>query len=64
MGFTGVGTAVKMGRGMPGLDRHDSAGFQGLGRTSLVVQWLRLLAGMQGTWVQSLVGEDPTCLVV
>jgi len=31
-------------------------------RTSLVVQWLRILA-MQGTQVQFLVGElDPTCL--
>ena len=28
-----MGTVVKMGRGMPDLymDRHDSAGFQGLG---------------------------------
>ena len=28
---------------------------------SLVVQWLRILLPMQGTWVQSLVQEDPTC---
>ena len=26
-------------------------------RTSLVVQWLRILLPMQGTWVRSLVGE-------
>ena len=26
-----MGTEVKMGRGMPGLDRHDEAGLQGLG---------------------------------
>ena len=26
-------------------------------RTSLVVQWLRIRLAMQGTWVQSLVGE-------
>ena len=26
-----VGTAVKMGKGMPGLDRYDEAGLQGLG---------------------------------
>ena len=26
-----AGTAVKMGKGMPGLGRHDSAGLQGLG---------------------------------
>ena len=30
--------------------------------TSLVVQWLRIHLLMQGTWVQSLVQEDSTCL--
>ena len=30
-------------------------------RTSLVVQWLRICLPMQGTWVRSLVQEDPTC---
>ena len=30
-GFACAGTAVKMGRGMPGLNRHDEAGLQGLG---------------------------------
>ena len=30
--------------------------------TSLVAQWLRICLPMQGTWVQSLVWEDPTCL--
>ena len=29
--------------------------------TSLVAQWLRIRLPMQGTWVQSLVREDPTC---
>ena len=29
--------------------------------TSLGVQWLRVCLPMQGTWVQSLVREDPTC---
>ena len=29
--------------------------------TSMVVQWLRVCLSMQGTWVQSLVWEDPTC---
>ena len=29
--------------------------------TSLVVQWFRIHLPMQGTWVQSLVQEDPTC---
>ena len=28
---------------------------------SLVVQWLRICLLMQGTWVQALVWEDPTC---
>ena len=30
-------------------------------RTSLVAQWLRIRLPMQGTWVRSLVREDPTC---
>ena len=30
-------------------------------KTSLVVQWLRIHLQMLGTWVQSLVREDPTC---
>ena len=29
--------------------------------TSLVVQWLRICLPVQGTRVQSLVQEDPTC---
>ena len=29
--------------------------------TSLVAQWLRTRLPMQGTWVQALVWEDPTC---
>ena len=32
-----------------------------LGRASLVVQWLRIRLPMQGTRVQALVREDPTC---
>ena len=32
-----------------------------LERTSLVVQWLRICLPMQGTQVQTLVQEDPTC---
>ena len=31
------------------------------GWTSLVAQWLRIRLPMQGTWVWSLVREDPTC---
>ena len=30
-------------------------------RASLVVQWLRIHLPMQGTRVQALVWEDPTC---
>ena len=30
--------------------------------TSLVVQWFRIHLAMQGTWVQSLVQEDPVDL--
>ena len=30
-------------------------------RTALVVQWLTISLPMQGTWVWSLVWEDPTC---
>ena len=30
-------------------------------RASLVAQWLRICLPMQGTWVQALVREDPTC---
>ena len=30
--------------------------------TSLVVQWIRIHLPVQGTWVVSLIQEDPTCL--
>ena len=33
----------------------------GWGGTSLVVQWLRIRLPVQGTQVQALVQEDPTC---
>ena len=29
--------------------------------TSLVAQWIRICLPMQGTWVQTLVREGPTC---
>ena len=32
-----------------------------LNGTSLVAQWLRIHLPMEGTWVQALVREDPTC---
>ena len=46
--------------------RHSSSGAsKRLGksrcRASLVTQWLRIHLPMQGTWVQSLAQEDPTC---
>ncbi|XP_059785447.1 DNA polymerase delta subunit 3 isoform X2 [Balaenoptera ricei] len=34
---------------------------EGCIETSLVVQWLRVHLPMQGTWVQALLQEDPTC---
>ena len=34
----------------------------GRSETSMVVQWLRVCLPMQGTWVQSWVREDSTCL--
>ena len=34
---------------------------EGEGGTSLVAQWLRIRLPMQGTRIQSLVREDPTC---
>ena len=30
-------------------------------RASLVAQWLRICLPIQGTWVQALAQEDPTC---
>ena len=39
---------------------HQKIFLKNLG-TSLVVQWLRICLPMQGTRVQSLVREDPTC---
>ena len=38
--------------------RHTSRTKEG---TSLVAQWLRICLPMQGTRVQALVWEDPTC---
>ena len=33
----------------------------GYSRASLMEQWLRIRLPVQGTWVRSLVREDPTC---
>ena len=33
---------------------------KGVGWTFLTVEWLRICLPIQGTWVQSLVWEDPT----
>ena len=38
-----------------GSDDHNGT------ETSLLVQWLKIRLPMQGTWVWSLVWEDPTC---
>ena len=32
-----------------------------MNRTSLVVQWLGICLPILGSWIQSLVREDPTC---
>ena len=40
---------------------HNKLLYKVSGRTSLVVQWLRICLLMQGTRVRSLVREDPTC---
>ena len=39
--------------------RHKN--LRNFSRTSLVAQWLRIRLPMQGTWVRTLVREDPTC---
>ena len=47
--------------GEPGLQLGDKAGISAKeGKTSLVVQGLRIRLPMQGTWAPSLVREDPT----
>ena len=38
-----------------------SKGKKRLTGTSLVAQWLRIRLPMQGTQIQALVREDPTC---
>ena len=35
--------------------------YQNVNWASLVVQWLRIRLPMQGTRIQALVQEDPTC---
>ena len=47
--------------GMLHSDHFGKAAVKTLYWTSLVVQWLRICLPMQGSWVPSLVREDPTC---
>ena len=47
--------------GARSLDRQGSPNEEHLSRASLVAQWLRIRMPMQGTRVQTLVQEDPTC---
>ena len=51
------------GTRQPELHRASSSEAQKFGgcRASLVAQWLRIRLPMQGTRVQSVVREDPTC---
>ena len=46
---------------IPGLPGVGDGGIRVRGRASLVAQWLRICLPVEGTWVQSLVWEDPTC---
>ena len=55
----GLGRAEVTAWDLLGLD--DNRGLQKICEASLVVQWLRIHLPMQGTWVQALVWEDPTC---
>ena len=41
----------------------EKSDFKKVGRTSVVVQWLGVCLPMQGTRVQALVWEDPTCCI-
>ena len=43
------------------LHMHGLSHYQDPPRASLVAQWLRICLPMQGTRVQALVWEDPTC---
>ena len=45
----------------PYLKRWHSVYIRIINRASLVAQWLRIRLPRQGTWVQALVREDPTC---
>ena len=42
-------------------EKEGSQGQKELEGTSLVAQWLRIRLPTQGTWVQALAREDPTC---
>ena len=41
--------------------RVQTSSYKMSNRASLVAQWLRIRLPMQGTQVQALVQEDPTC---
>lgn len=43
-------------------DKEETTIVKDMGRNFLLVHWLRVDLPMQGTWVRSLVWEDPTCL--
>ena len=57
------GTGLILGQGIKTLKSLGEASFFFffLMGTSLVAQWIRICLPMKGAWVQSLVGEDPTC---
>ena len=61
---SGRGTCCRAGGCLCGMPAPKSAwkeGKRNLDWASLVAQWLRIRLPMQGTWVRSLLREDPTC---
>ena len=56
----GVGAYRREPQGSPNPVSYSASLNESQG-TSLVVQWLRIRLPKQGTWVWSLIREDPTC---
>ena len=51
-----------LGVNSPQMKTHRSRDFETIEEwTSLVLQWIGIHLPVQGTWVRSLVWEDPTC---
>ena len=52
---------VKKARNMVGETNQEKHMFWKEGRISLMVHWLGIHLSVRGTWIRSLVQEDPTC---